>query len=249
MKRRGLLAGLSLLAAGVVTAAVVLYGIPALQPSHLAPAIPSSLPLPTGTSFPLPPQTLSNGTTLYARSFATNLTGACQFIQGSWSATAVTMTADGTGSTGSFHLFVSPLDGLDNGSVTFESWAPDTVRVTQTIHATQPNPCDAPVSLGSWGVYNSGNMCPSVPPSPPWELRYDFVLQNTGTSNVTSDVDFFFTYQNVSGPKYLLEGRSTYVVPAQSNVSFTNIIFYSDCPGGGGGNANLAITDEWPATS
>ncbi len=248
MKRRDLPVALALVAAAVVISAAALLGVPAPQPSHPTSAIPSSLPLPAGTSFPLLPQTLSNGTTLYARFFATNLTGGCQFIQGSWDATVVTTTAEGTGVTGSFHLFVFPLDALDNGSVLFESWAPDTVRVTQTIQATQPDSCNAPVVLGSWSVYNSGNMCPSVPPPPPWELRYDFALHNAGTTNVTTDIDFFFTYHTASGTQQLLEDRGTYVVPGNSTLSFTNTITYLDCPGGVGGNANLAITDERPAT-
>jgi len=248
MQRRDVIAVLALVAAAIVTFAVVLFGLPALYLSPPSAIVPSSLPLLAGTSFPLTPEKQNNGTTLYSRLFATNLTGSCQLIQGSWAATAVTMMAEGTGSNGSFNLFVFPLSTLYNGSVMFESWTPDTVQVLETIQATRTNPCNAPVSLGSWGIYNSGNMCPSVPPNPPWQLRYDFVLRNTGAVNMVANIDFYFAYRNASGAQNLLEGTGTYTVPANSNASFTNTIYYFDCPGEVGGTPNFAITYERPST-
>ncbi len=246
MRRTTALAVLAVTAAVVVTLAVVLYELPLLQPVRRAPAIPSVLPLPAGISFPLLPDRLFNGTTTYVRVFSTNLTGSCQFVQGSWAATAPTTTFQGTGTDGTFHSYVFPVGTIYNGSLVFESPVPDTIRVNQTIQAVQPSPCNPPVVLGPWSIYNSGTMCSSGTPSPPWELKYDFVLKNVGDVGTVVAVDFFLT-RNATGMGYDLEQSTTYTVPPRATENLTATVYYLDCPWGTGGWGNLAIVDEWPA--
>lgn len=238
---------LAIVAAVVLTLAVVVYELPSLRPGRPAPVIPSSLPLPAGLSFSLVPERLFNGTTIYVRVFSTNMTGSCQFVQGSWTASAPTTTFQGTATNGTFDSYIFPLGTIYNGSLDFESSVPDTIRVSQTIQAVQPNPCRPPVVLGSWGIYNSGNMCSSGAPPPPWELRYDFALRNVGNVSSVAAVDFFLSARNTTGLQYDLEGSSTYTVPPNATENLTATIYYSDCPWGTGGTGNFAIVDEWLA--
>jgi len=104
-----------------------------------APPIPTAIPIPAGTVFPLLPYRASNGTLMvYTRSFNVSGTappGMCLNLVGAWTSTAPTIAAGAWPPdymNGTVNLISTSPVGAST-TIGFISHQPDTITVTQTI--------------------------------------------------------------------------------------------------------------------